>query len=746
MCNKWVVGMLFVMAVHFTLLLQMHHVLSRSMLMSSQNLAQLGRGVHWGSFLDLPEFGTFTMWEADDFRLSRRYKLCLETFLKHNPGRKLVVFSNTMARSEVGDFVEAGYDVVVTRYNLVEIAENLPGHHDRWLKLLQSIPAEWQRNHGSDFVRLSIGYLLGGQYLDMDGIVMSKFPDLSQQLLAGNEVEAPAGKLPFSLRPKDPKLHAKWATANCNTEWFAPDKRTGKCVSIWAGIFQFEKRSKYLRLALRHLLEDYQGDRCWNCMAARPLLLAYLDLDEGSRPRLTSLMQMFGSEGDLAHLKWRVENQDGQRWLSAAKKLRYYSAHLFGSRSAATVYKKGTLMYHLMSENTIFERTQAELTEAINAKVASVVRFRDSGTERGTRDQGVVSGPVILYYMSDVTLGMLPLWKKQYDELGRFERGWWRFPKAAAERLREWDIEVVEIGDVFKEQMPGSNATTRVPQFWQMFPHVLAHCKAKGCGKAVYWSPTKLPLWEHLLRLSTDEVWRSKVTLLQIHKDWSRSDAKPLIDASNVFSSILNVTTLLSPHTRALRALFPERQAHSLSQAWLMPLAEIKTLASAGRAGCIMVAAKAASTDLYESLLRGAERDKNFRVETADWKRVAERGLALECQNVLIPEELAAEGRVVEERWEFFWALQQGLTVISPRLIHLEEIGIFADEHYIELEAGANVSLEQLTDKVGRLSAGVALNAAKVRSTFTLRALVDRLAPIVLASSNEKKSTPWYSI
>jgi len=70
-------------------------------------------------------------------------------------------------------------------------------------------------------------------------------------------------------------------------------------------------------------------------------------------------------------------------------------------------------------------------------------------------------------------------------------------------------------------------------QIWQIFPHMLDHCKTRKCRKAVYWSPSKLVLWEHLLRLSTNEEWRNKVILLYFQEKWDRSDADPLIDKSN---------------------------------------------------------------------------------------------------------------------------------------------------------------------------------------------------------------------
>src|SRR4051794_22851933 len=111
---EWGVCLLVVAGmVHFVLLLQMQQVLSRSTSFLPQQQV-----VHMRQSLDLPEFGTFMMWESEDLRLSQRYKMCLETFLKHNSERRLLIFSNSMARSEVADFVVAGYDIVVVRYNL----------------------------------------------------------------------------------------------------------------------------------------------------------------------------------------------------------------------------------------------------------------------------------------------------------------------------------------------------------------------------------------------------------------------------------------------------------------------------------------------------------------------------------------------------------------------------------------------------------------------------------------------------
>jgi hypothetical protein len=130
-------------------------------------------------------------------------------------------------------------------------------------------------------------------------------------------------------------------------------------------------------------------------------------------------------------------------------------------------------------------------------------------------------------------------------------------------------------------------------------------------------------------------------------------------------------------------------------------------------------------------------------VEAAGWKEIMETR-TLKCQNVLIPEEVAAEGKVMEERREFFWALHHGLTVISPRLQQLEEIGIFADEHYIEMEAGDSV--EQLAQKVSKLSEFAASNGANIVRLFTTNGLADKLAPIILSASNEKKGTPWTTI
>lgn len=125
----------------------------------------------------------YSLWETPTGTMPWRLVRCFDTFFRHNPDWELTVYSNTLPRDYFAA-VFGGLSISVEKYSVPNLVRQLSADEslnasfpvDKFFDRIQSHPFRhvWK----SDWMRLAIGYLYGGSYLDTDMIALRSWTNL----------------------------------------------------------------------------------------------------------------------------------------------------------------------------------------------------------------------------------------------------------------------------------------------------------------------------------------------------------------------------------------------------------------------------------------------------------------------------------------------------------------------------------------------------------------------------------------
>ena len=107
-----------------------------------------------------------------------RHWRCIEAVFHHHPFATVVIHSNTLSQVTFDVLTEAGYDIRVESYDLVELARGTPAEAFAREELPYAREGEHWYSHETDLLRLLILFRRGGVYMDTDIIVVRSLSDL----------------------------------------------------------------------------------------------------------------------------------------------------------------------------------------------------------------------------------------------------------------------------------------------------------------------------------------------------------------------------------------------------------------------------------------------------------------------------------------------------------------------------------------------------------------------------------------
>lgn len=112
-----------------------------------------------------------------------RHWRCVESVFHHHPFATVVIHSNTLSQTTFDVLTEAGYDIRVESYDLVELAKGTPAEAFVREELPYAREGEHWYSHATDLLRLLILFKRGGVYMDTDVIVVRSLSDLPTNVI-----------------------------------------------------------------------------------------------------------------------------------------------------------------------------------------------------------------------------------------------------------------------------------------------------------------------------------------------------------------------------------------------------------------------------------------------------------------------------------------------------------------------------------------------------------------------------------
>ena len=112
-----------------------------------------------------------------------RHWRSIESIFYHHPTSRVIIHSNTLSQREFDVLTEAGYSIIVQKYNLEELLEDSPAQNFIPKLKMDGWKGKYWYSHETDLLRILILYRFGGVYMDTDMIIVRPLDSLKMNVI-----------------------------------------------------------------------------------------------------------------------------------------------------------------------------------------------------------------------------------------------------------------------------------------------------------------------------------------------------------------------------------------------------------------------------------------------------------------------------------------------------------------------------------------------------------------------------------
>ncbi|KNC79574.1 hypothetical protein SARC_08035 [Sphaeroforma arctica JP610] len=114
----------------------------------------------------------FVIWTTDETTWQPFNSVSLESIFRYDPCAQIFVYANNLPLGFFKSYTDAGYYIIVERYDLNILTKGLPG--EKWVTRAADVSnrSPFHAVHESDFLRTFMLYHNGGSYVDLDHFML----------------------------------------------------------------------------------------------------------------------------------------------------------------------------------------------------------------------------------------------------------------------------------------------------------------------------------------------------------------------------------------------------------------------------------------------------------------------------------------------------------------------------------------------------------------------------------------------